>query len=30
MIPLTPDDVRWAVAEAERFLAEIKRGFPAL
>lgn len=28
--PLTPDDAHWAVAEAERFLTEIKRGFSAL
>lgn len=28
--PLTPDDARWAVAEAERFLAEIRRRFPTL
>lgn len=28
--PLTLDDARWAVAEAERFLAEIKRRFPDL
>jgi len=28
--PLTPDDARWAVAEAKRFLADIERGFSAL
>jgi hypothetical protein len=28
--PLTPEDARWAVAEAERFLSEIRRRFPTL